>query len=106
MLKVWRLLKKERRLLAEPPLNFSTGNEPLEDVHIIFVADETHFLDVRLLGDGEHLVDHLVPRRCIGLEVKFRNWVHLLRRIEILPQLSLRKGLHIPQYLISLIEAV
>ena len=55
----------------------------LEDVHIIFVADEAHLLDVRSLGDGQHLVDRLVASGRVRLEVELRDRVHLLRRIEI-----------------------
>ena len=35
----------------------------LEDLRIIFVADEAHLLDVRLLRHSEDLVDDLVTRR-------------------------------------------
>src|SRR5689334_16534767 len=50
----------------------------LEDVLVIFVPDEAHLLHVRLLGDREDLVDQLVTRRRVGLQVQLGDRVHLL----------------------------
>jgi hypothetical protein len=47
--------------------NPATG---LEDVLVIFVADEAHLLDVRPLRDREHFVDDLIAGRCVGLQVQ------------------------------------
>src|SRR5438067_4414969 len=37
------------------------GKPPASEVRVGLVADETHLLDMRALGHGEHLVDQLVP---------------------------------------------
>src|SRR5262249_16215061 len=69
-----------RATFGEKKGRLPAGNRPLfpaeirlEDAHIIFVADEAHLLDVRLLGDRQNAIDQLVARRRIGLQVKLRN---------------------------------
>src|SRR5215218_7823075 len=53
----------------------------LENALVIFVADKAHFLDMRLLGHSKHLVDDLVTRGRVWLQVELRDRVHLLRRV-------------------------
>ena len=84
------LHKRKGRLPKGPPFRSSSALCALEDAHIIFVADEAHLLDVGLLGDGEHFIDHFVPGGRVRLQVKLRNRAHLLRRIEILAKLRHR----------------
>ena len=49
------------------------------------------------LGDGEHFVDQLVPRRRVRLQVKFRDRVHLLRDFQIIFKLVLADRAAIPR---------
>ena len=58
---------RKRRLAKEPP-NSEESAYRLE-VHISFVADETHLLDVSALGNHQHLVDQLVPGGRLRLQV-------------------------------------
>ena len=60
---------------AEPrprPVHSVVVDRDLE-IGVFLVADEAHLLDVGALGDREHLVDHLVARLRIGLEVQLRD---------------------------------
>src|SRR6185369_3669573 len=88
--------KKNGRLPKEPPIQ-SPGLNDLEDAHIIFVADEAHFLDVGPLRDGKHLIDQLIAGGGVRLQVKLRNRIHLLRDIDILPKLVERNGIAVPK---------
>src|SRR6478672_12135417 len=72
--------RSRRRAAPEGTALMFQNARALENAHVIFVADEPHLLHVGLLGDGENLVDDLIAGRGIGLEVKFRDRVHLLRR--------------------------
>src|SRR5690349_8652550 len=72
----------------------------LEDVLVIFVSDEAHFLDVCALRDRENLVDDLIASSSIRLQVKFRDRIHLLGYVEVLAQLLLRDRIAVPGDLI------
>jgi hypothetical protein len=80
-------LKKKGGALRHRPLYFLV-RFGLEGRHIGFVADEAHFRYLRLLGHRQHLVDQIVARIRLRLQVEFGNRVHLLRHVEILAQLG------------------
>src|SRR3546814_2700673 len=56
------------------------------EVGVGLVADEAHRGDVGALGDGEHLVDHLVSRLRMRLQVQLRRRRHRRGDVEILAQ--------------------
>src|SRR6476620_915276 len=76
----------------------------LKDVLVIFVTDESHLLDVRLLRHGQHLVDDLVASGRVGLQVEFRNRIHLLGRVEIGAKLRHADRRAVPQYLVLSVD--
>src|SRR4051812_11261887 len=93
---------KEKGGPEGPPKNRPENRGLLENAHIICVADEAHLLDVRLLSDGKHFVHQFVARGGFWLQVKLRDRVHLLRRIQISPKLRLGHRRAVPQDLAAM----
>src|SRR4029079_17065025 len=95
--------KRKRRPPKGPPQ--SPGSRGfLENGRIIFVPDEAHLLDVSLLGHGQDLVDDLVTRGRVRLQVQLGNRVHLLRGIEIGAKLLHRDRRAVPQDLVLRVD--
>ena len=80
------------------PPNLVSSRRALEDRHIGFVADEPHLRHLRLLGHRQHLIDHHVASFRLGLQVEFRDRVHLLRHVQILAQLDQVYRRAVPQH--------